>query len=116
MDWLIANAPAFMQDFLVDFEAQLTMWALIGAIGQMAFFSRMLVQWVTSERRQESVVPMMFWWLSLIGGAILLSYGIHKRDPVIIMGQSFGFVVYVRNLILIYRKRSADREAAKQGP
>lgn len=87
-----------------------TIWIAIGLLGQAMFTSRFLVQWLVSERRKESVVPTAFWWLSILGGLTLLSYAIWRMDPVFILGQSFGVVVYARNLILIARKR---REVAQ---
>ncbi|SEF69876.1 lipid-A-disaccharide synthase N-terminal domain-containing protein [Jhaorihella thermophila] len=85
-------------------------WIAIGLLGQAMFTSRFLVQWLVSERRKESVVPTAFWWLSILGGLTLLSYAIWRMDPVFILGQSFGVVVYARNLTLIARKR---REVAQ---
>lgn len=87
-----------------------TVWIGIGLLGQVFFTSRFLVQWMVSERRKESVIPMAFWWLSILGGVTLLAYAIWRMDPVFILGQSFGVIVYGRNLILIFRKR---REGAK---
>lgn len=78
-----------------------TIWLGIGFLGQLLFTSRFLVQWIVSERRRESVVPVAFWWFSLAGGVTLLSYAIWRRDPVFIMGQGAGLVVYIRNLALI---------------
>ncbi len=75
----------------------------IGFIGQLVFTSRFIVQWIASERARSSVMPVIFWWLSLAGGVALLSYAIWRRDPVFIMGQSMGLVVYSRNLFLIRR-------------
>ncbi|SEW27005.1 Uncharacterized N-terminal domain of lipid-A-disaccharide synthase [Aliiroseovarius sediminilitoris] len=82
-----------------------TIWLGIGFLGQALFTSRFLVQWIVSERRGESVVPLAFWWFSLAGGLTLLSYAIWRQDPVFILGQATGLVVYVRNLILIKRRR-----------
>lgn len=82
-------------------------WICVGLLGQVAFASRFLVQWIISEARRESVIPIAFWYLSLMGGMILLSYALHIRDPVFTLGQSFGLVVYIRNLMLIHRKRAA---------
>ena len=79
-------------------------WVLFGFVGQTAFFSRFAVQWIASERAGRSTVPIAFWWLSLIGSLITLSYAIHRRDPVFIIGQSFGWTVYTRNLVLLRRK------------
>ena len=79
-------------------------WLAVGLLGQLLFASRFLVQWIVSERRRQSVVPTSFWWLSLGGSAILLAYAVHRLDPVFILGQAFGFVVYTRNLVLIGRR------------
>ncbi len=80
-------------------------WLAIGFLGQMLFTARFLVQWVLSERRGESVVPLAFWYLSLAGGVVLLAYAIVRADPVFIVGQAAGLVVYLRNLYLIHRPR-----------
>jgi len=90
------------------FEFFLQPMALVGLIGQIMFFSRFLVQWIVSERKGESTIPLAFWFLSIAGGSMLLTYAIWRRDPVIIMGQSVGLLVYLRNLVLIYRKRTAS--------
>jgi lipid-A-disaccharide synthase-like uncharacterized protein len=76
-------------------------WLGFGFLGQAMFAGRFLVQWVASERRRASVIPMAFWWLSLTGGALLLVYAVHRRDPVFILGQGAGLVVYGRNLALL---------------
>lgn len=80
-------------------------WIGLGLAGQAAFSARFLVQWVASERHRKSVVPEVFWWLSVAGGGLLLAYAIHRRDPVFILGQAAGLAVYVRNLALIRRRR-----------
>ena len=79
------------------------LWLILGLAGQAIFGGRFIVQWIASERRRESHVPIVFWYLSLLGGAITLAYAIHKKDPVFIIGQGSGLIVYVRNLMLIYR-------------
>lgn len=84
-----------------------TVWVAIGFLGQLMFTSRFLVQWITSERRKESVVPVAFWWFSIAGGATLLTYAIYRMDPVFIVGQAAGMFIYTRNLILIARHRHA---------
>jgi lipid-A-disaccharide synthase-like uncharacterized protein len=85
-------------------------WLYLGFAGQLLFGLRFLVQWVASERKGESVIPIYFWYLSLIGSLILLAYAIFRHDPVFIMGQSTGLFVYTRNLMLIYRKRAVAPE------
>lgn len=97
---------------MLDFPWQRPdLWIVIGLAGQLLFSARFLVQWITSEIRRESVVPVSFWFLSIGGSLILLAYAIHRRDPVFILGQSVGSVVYLRNLALIRRRRVRDREA-----
>jgi lipid-A-disaccharide synthase-like uncharacterized protein len=76
-------------------------WVGIGFVGQAMFSARFLVQWIASERARRSLVPTAFWYFSLCGGLVLLSYAIHKRDPVFIVGQATGLVVYLRNLYLL---------------
>lgn len=88
-------------------------WVLFGLLGQAAFSARFLVQWIVSERKRESVVPPVFWYLSLAGGLILFIYAIYKRDVVFIIGQGSGVIVYVRNLVLIHRKK---RETCNPAP
>lgn len=80
-------------------------WLAIGFTGQAIFTARFLAQWIASERKRDSVVPLAFWWLSLFGGMTLLCYAVHKEDPVIIVGQSMGVLVYVRNLMLVEKKK-----------
>jgi lipid-A-disaccharide synthase-like uncharacterized protein len=91
----------------------MTFWVAVGFLGQALFTARFLVQWAASEKQRDAVVPVAFWWLSLLGGTALLSYAISRRDPVIIVGQSMGLFIYVRNLMLIDKARR--REAADGG-
>jgi lipid-A-disaccharide synthase-like uncharacterized protein len=79
------------------------LWIGIGLAGQAAFFSRFLVQWIASERRGASVVPVSFWYLSLVGSLVLLVYSIHRKEPIIALGYLPNAVVYLRNLALLRR-------------
>lgn len=79
------------------------LWVGLGLLGQALFTGRMLVQWIVSERRRRSVVPIAFWWLSLIGASMLLVYFVWRKDIVGVLGQAVGWIVYVRNLRLLYR-------------
>lgn len=80
-----------------------TVWICIGFLGQALFSARFIIQWLASEQLGRSVVPLAFWWFSLAGGATLLSYALWRDDPVFVLGQGLGLVVYLRNLILIRR-------------
>lgn len=80
-------------------------WLILGFAAQALFASRFLVQWIASERAGRSTVPHAFWYLSFGGGALLLVYAIHRRDPVFILGQGAGLFIYARNLALIHRGR-----------
>jgi len=92
--------------------SRLTFWLLVGFLGQALFTARFTVQWLVSERKRDSVVPVAFWWLSLLGGGALLAYAISRQDPVIIVGQAMGLLVYVRNLMLVAQaKRQIARRA-----
>jgi lipid-A-disaccharide synthase-like uncharacterized protein len=84
------------------------MWVLIGLVAQILFSMRFFVQWVASERKGQSVIPISFWYISIAGSLVLLLYAIHRRDPVFILGQAFGSFVYVRNLMLIYRRPTSS--------
>ncbi len=80
-------------------------WLSVGFLGQAFFSSRFIVQWIASERKKESVVPVSFWFFSIGGGTTLLIYAIYRQDPVFILGQGAGLFVYLRNLYLIRRKQ-----------
>lgn len=93
-----------LQEFLDVLKNPL---ALFGVVGQVLFFSRFFVQWIISEKKGESTVPVVFWYLSIGGGAMLLTYAIWRRDPIITLGQSVGLLVYTRNLMLIAKAKRA---------
>ena len=87
-------------------------WVAVALIGPFLFSMRFVVQWIASEKRKVSVVPLSFWYYSIAGGVILLAYAIHKNDPVFIAGQGLGVVIYLRNLYLIYRKPKPETSAS----
>ncbi len=96
-----------MRTLLVD--SWYGVWlALFGLSAQGIFMSRMLLQWIASERAKKSVMPVAFWWLSLAGAVMLLAYGVLREDIVIIAAQTFGMIVYVRNLKLIWNEKRRD--------
>lgn len=86
-------------------------WLTIGAVGQVFFSGRMVVQWITSERKRQSVITESFWWFSLIGSLLLFSYFVWRQDPIGMLGQASGIVVYARNLRLIYKHKRRSRRS-----
>jgi lipid-A-disaccharide synthase-like uncharacterized protein len=75
-------------------------WYVLGFAGQIIFGSRFFVQWIASERAKKVVIPELFWLLSMLGGAALFVYAVHKRDPVFALGQVSGMAIYARNMML----------------
>ena len=88
-----------------DWLSRVDFWLVLGFFAQILFSARFIVQWIASERAGRSVVPLLFWYLSLSGSSLLLIYAIHRRDPVFILGQGAGVAIYLRNLHLIFRER-----------
>ncbi|MBP9791691.1 MAG: lipid-A-disaccharide synthase N-terminal domain-containing protein [Rickettsiales bacterium] len=78
------------------------LWLIIGLLGQALFSMRFIIQWIISEKNKKSIIPISFWFFSISGGIVLLSYAIYKQDPVFIVGQGVGLIIYARNLWLIY--------------
>ncbi|MEN3291536.1 MAG: hypothetical protein V7642_789 [Burkholderiales bacterium] len=81
-------------------------WLIVGFAGQALFMMRFVIQWIESERKKRSVIPVAFWYFSVLGGLTLLVYAIHRRDPVFIVGQFLGVFIYLRNLYLIKMERA----------
>lgn len=90
-------------------------WIAAGLAAQGLFSARFLVQIVASERARRSVVPEAFWYLSILGGTLLLAYAIHRQDPVFILGQAFGLIVYGRNLYFLRVERRGARALRDDG-
>jgi len=88
-------------------------WVIFGLVGQVSFMARFVVQWLVSERKGESVIPIAFWYLSLGGSTLLLVYAIWRQDPVFILGLSLTSFVYIRNLMFVYRKRAREAAASE---
>ncbi len=90
-------------------------WLAIGFLGQGLFSMRFLVQWLSSERQRRSVIPVAFWYFSLAGGLTLLTYAIHREDPVFIVGQLTGVFIYSRNLYFIHREKARAEPPPPEG-
>jgi lipid-A-disaccharide synthase-like uncharacterized protein len=85
-------------------------WLVVGFGGQALFMARFVIQWLASERRGRSIIPVSFWYFSILGALVLLVYALHRRDPVFIAGQLLGVLIYLRNLRLIRLERSGARQ------
>ncbi len=110
----VAHADTFVHDFFRN--EQVPLWLLLfGSAGQVIFTLRFVYQYFYSRRRGESVLPVGFWIISLTGSAVIVAYGIVRLDPVLILGQSVGFIAYIRN-ILIYKKERARDAAVPAAP
>ncbi|MHC4318773.1 MAG: lipid-A-disaccharide synthase N-terminal domain-containing protein [Planctomycetota bacterium] len=115
---LAPDAPAaagWTQRWLDVTEPWEMWWLLLGLLAQVVFFGRWIIQWVASEVRRESVMPVLFWWCSLLGASMLLVYFVGRREPIGVLGQAIGWTVYSRNLYLIkvrHRPQKADPPGA----
>jgi lipid-A-disaccharide synthase-like uncharacterized protein len=100
-----------LSSYLYDiFVAKFDFWLAFGLIAQLAFAARFLVQWIASERAGKSVVPLAFWFFSIGGGLLTLIYGLVKREPIIIIGQLASNIIYIRNLMLIFKHHAKGSE------
>jgi lipid-A-disaccharide synthase-like uncharacterized protein len=79
-------------------------WLIVGFLGQLFFSARFIVQWIYSEINKKSIIPLAFWFFSILGGLTLLAYAVHRKDPVFILGQSAGLLIYARNLYFINKQ------------
>jgi lipid-A-disaccharide synthase-like uncharacterized protein len=109
-DVMLIQYGQALSDYLYDiFVAKFDFWLAFGLVAQLSFAARFLVQWIASERAGKSVVPLAFWFFSIGGGSMTLLYGLVKREPVIIIGQLLSNIIYVRNIMLIWKTTAADR-------
>ena len=104
MTFYLSQLGTYFHEVFVD---QFDGWMVLGFVAQFMFTMRFVVQWIASERAKASVVPVAFWFFSLFGGFLLLVYAVQREDPVFIIGQALGLLIYVRNLMLI--SKSKDR-------
>ena len=105
---LAEDLPAYFYDVFVT---RFDFWLVFGVGAQLVFGSRFILQWWASERAGRSVMPLSFWFLSIVGGIMTLVYGFVRREPVIIIGQGLSTIIYVRNLVLIFRERRRAKAA-----
>ena len=116
---MLVDLQNMIGDYFHDvFVNNVDWWVLLGIVAQFLFTMRFVVQWWASEKAKRSVVPMTFWWFSIGGGALLLMYALYRRDPVFILGQGTGLLIYLRNIHFIWthKKQSKADGAADGGP
>ena len=87
---------------------KIDIWTGVGILGQVFFSLRFIIQWIQSEKSKKSVIPYSFWIYSIVGSTILLVYAIKRADPVFILGQSAGLLIYARNIHLIKKVKSEE--------
>ncbi len=88
------------------YKVFLNPWAAVGLFGQALFFSRWIIQWIASEKKKESYVPLSFWFMSLIGGLLVFVYTVQRHDPVFMVAQLVGICNYTRNIFLVRRMKA----------
>lgn len=102
--FMLKDARGFVEQFFLN--ENIPLWLLLfGSMGQIIFTLRFVYQWVYSMKKNESLLPLGFWLISLTGSLIIVAYALYRRDPVLILGQSTGLVVYCRNIYLLRRER-----------
>ena len=110
MDFL-AHAVAQLSQWWVSTPVSEKAWLAVGFAAQLMFSMRFIVQWIASERARRSIVPETFWYFSLVGGAMLFAYAIYRFDPVFMLGQGMGLVIYGRNIYFIRANHKEERAA-----
>lgn len=102
---LVAFSDSILNYLYDVFVAKFDFWLAFGIVAQLLFTARFIVQWIASEKAGQSVMPLAFWFFSMAGGLMTLVYGLVKREPIIIMGQALAVFIYIRNLMLIFKKK-----------
>lgn len=103
--------PAKLAAWWASISTTELVWLTVGFVAQLMFSMRFIVQWVASERARRSIVPEMFWYFSVAGGALLLAYAIYRLDPVFMLGQGMGLLIYGRNIHLIWKQKATEAAA-----
>ncbi len=110
---MLQNASAYVQSFFRN--DNIPFWLVVfGSAGQVIFTLRFVYQYFYSHYKHQSTLPMGFWAISLLGSSVIIAYGIFRLDPVLILGQSFGFVAYIRNLVIGFKEKKVNVEATEK--
>ncbi len=111
MDFL-SNAAAQLGHWWVSTSVTEKSWLGVGFAAQLMFTMRFIVQWIASERARRSIVPETFWYFSMVGGAMLFAYAIYRLDPVFMLGQGMGLLIYGRNIYFIRTHQKSEAQAS----
>lgn len=102
--YMLKDARGFAEQFFLNDDIPL--WLLLfGSMGQIIFTLRFVYQWLYSRKKNESLLPLGFWLISLTGSLIIVAYALYRKDPVLILGQSTGLIVYCRNIYLLQKEK-----------
>ena len=115
---MLAHAMAQLMQWWVSTSATEKTWLTVGFLAQFMFSMRFIVQWIASERARRSIVPETFWYFSMVGGAMLFAYAIYRLDPVFMLGQGMGLLIYARNIYFIrtHQRSKAHGASAPRVP
>ena len=113
---MLANAAAQLGQWWISTSATEKTWLAVGFLAQLMFSMRFIVQWIASERARRSIVPETFWYFSVVGGAMLFAYAIYRLDPVFMLGQGMGLVIYGRNIYFIRTHHRSEARAGAAAP
>jgi lipid-A-disaccharide synthase-like uncharacterized protein len=100
---MVSAVVDFLKNAVVEQIIKDPVWAITGLLGQAIFGGRFLLQWIASEYKKQSHVPTSFWFMSLVGGLIMLVYSIHIKNLIFILAFSLNSLIYLRNIHLIYK-------------
>jgi lipid-A-disaccharide synthase-like uncharacterized protein len=109
------HAAAQLTQWWTSTSATEMTWLAVGFLAQLMFSMRFIVQWIASERARRSIVPETFWYFSMVGGAMLFAYAIYRLDPVFMLGQGMGLLIYARNIYFIRTHHKDAALAAAEG-
>lgn len=105
--YVLEDVPAFAEQFFRNEDIPMGM-LIFGSLGQVVFTLRFVYQWLYSRRKNQSMLPLGFWLISLTGSFIIVAYAVYRKDPVLILGQSTGLIVYSRNIYLLRHSRAEE--------
>jgi len=111
---MISSVIEFIKSAITEQILNDPVWATTALVGQLIFAGRFVLQWLVSEYKKKSHVPTAFWYISLVGGIIMLAYSVHIKNPIFMLGFSLNTLIYLRNIHLIYKHAKRNDVAAME--